>query len=238
MEKENIVLFVRKQLRDNADEKTKRSFQRLFKAEMKFYGVKSVAVKKIAKESFAKIKTLGKEKIFALCEEFLRSDYCEEAWIAANWAYWVRKEYVTLDIEVFEQWIEKYIDNWAKCDTFCNHAVGYLVERFPQHLDRLKKWTQSSNRWLKRAAAVSLIIPTKEGKFLGDVFEIADKLLSDKDDMVQKGYGWMLKEASRKHQKEVFGYVLDHKHNMPRTALRYAIEKMPLEMREKAIGRV
>ncbi len=59
----------------------------------------------------------------------------------------------------------------------------------------------------------------------------------DKDDMVQKGYGWMLKEASKKHQAEVFDYVMKRKAEMPRTALRYAIEKMPAEMRKKAMER-
>lgn len=60
-------------------------------------------------------------------------------------------------------------------------------------------------------------------------------MLLDKDDLVQKGYGWMLKAASEAHQKEVFGYVMKNKGNMPRTALRYAIEKMPKELRAKAM---
>jgi 3-methyladenine DNA glycosylase AlkD len=55
--------------------------------------------------------------------------------------------------------------------------------------------------------------------------------------MVQKGYGWMLKEASKKHQPEVFDYVMSKKARMPRTALRYAIEKMPVEMRRRAMER-
>jgi 3-methyladenine DNA glycosylase AlkD len=53
--------------------------------------------------------------------------------------------------------------------------------------------------------------------------------------MVQKGYGWMLKEASRIHTKEVFDYVVKNKDKMPRTALRYAIEKMPQNSRKKAM---
>ncbi len=71
--------------------------------------------------------------------------------------------------------------------------------------------------------------------FLEDVFEIADILLSDKDDLVQKGYGWMLKEASRQHQREVFNYIMRKKTVMPRTALRYAIEKMPEDLRRRAM---
>ena len=99
----------------------------------------------------------------------------------------------------------------------------------------MKSWAQSENRWLKRAAAVSLIVPTKKGEFLQKVFEISDMLLSDENDMVQKGYGWLLKEASRKHQKEVFNYVLKNRKTMPRTALRYAIELIPKELKKEAI---
>jgi 3-methyladenine DNA glycosylase AlkD len=84
---------------------------------------------------------------------------------------------------------------------------------------------------------VTLILPARKGDFLKEVLEISDILLKDKDDMVQKGYGWMLKEASKKHQAEIFDYVMSKKAEMPRTALRYAIEKMPAELRRKAMER-
>ena len=88
---------------------------------------------------------------------------------------------------------------------------------------------------MRRAAAVTFIIPARKGLFLETVFDIADHLLSDSDDLVQKGYGWMLKAASQAHLQEVFDYVMKNKANMPRTALRYSIEKMPKEMKEQAM---
>ena len=108
---------------------------------------------------------------------------------------------------------------------------------YPKYLAELKKWAQSENRWMRRAAAVTLIIPAREGKFLKDIFEIAAILLVDQDDLVQKGYGWMLKAASQAHQQEVFDYVISKKSIMPRTALRYAIEKMPKELKAKAMAK-
>ena len=82
---------------------------------------------------------------------------------------------------------------------------------------------------------MSLIVPAKKGDFMQKAFEICDLLLDDEDDMVQKGYGWLLKEESRKHQKEVFDYVFKNKKIMPRTALRYAIELMPKELKAQAM---
>jgi 3-methyladenine DNA glycosylase AlkD len=140
-------------------------------------------------------------------------------------------------LAIFKGWIEKYIDNWAKCDGLCNHTIGSFVEKYPESINEVKSWAKSKNRWLKRAAAVSLIIPAKKGDFLQDALEISDMLLSDTDDMVQKGYGWLLKEESRKHQKQVFSYVLENKKKMGRTALRYAIELMPKELKAEAMQR-
>ena len=113
--------------------------------------------------------------------------------------------------------------------------MARFLERFPKAIDEIKKWAGYENRWMQRAAAVSLIIPARNGKYLDDIFYIADILLTSSDDMVQKGYGWMLKEASKTHRKEVYEFVLDRRQVMPRTALRYAIEKMPEEMRKEAM---
>jgi 3-methyladenine DNA glycosylase AlkD len=232
-----IIDEIRADLEDAADEKTQAGSRRFFKEEIKLYGVKTAQVTRISKARFAQVKDLGKDEIFSLCEELLGSGYLEEAWIAADWSYRVNKQYEPGDFAVFERWVERYIDNWAKCDTLCNHTVGTFIERYPDYVKRLKTWTRSENRWVKRAAAVSLIVPARKGEFLTDIFEIADSLLLDGDDMVQKGYGWLLKETSREHQAEVFDYVLRNKPVMPRTSLRYAIEKMPQEMRKEAMKR-
>jgi 3-methyladenine DNA glycosylase AlkD len=138
---------------------------------------------------------------------------------------------------VFEHWVNDYVSNWAACDTLCNHTVGEFVMRYPEFLQRLRQWAGSSNRWTRRAAAVSLIIPARKGLFLPELFRIADILLKDKEDLVQKGYGWMLKAASEAHQEDVFDYVMRRKSVMPRTALRYAIEKMPKELKAQAMSK-
>jgi 3-methyladenine DNA glycosylase AlkD len=111
------------------------------------------------------------------------------------------------------------------------------MTKYPERVADLKRWAISPNRWMRRAACVSLIVPAKHGAFLSDIFDLADLVLSDPDDMVLKGCGWLLKEASRRHPSEVFGYVMRNKVVMPRTALRYAIELMPKEMKAEAMKR-
>jgi 3-methyladenine DNA glycosylase AlkD len=233
----NILAAVRQELLQSIDEKTRESSKRFFKEEVKFHGVKSALVKRIAAKYFREIKDRDKKEIFTLCDQLLQAEYGEEAFIAFEWSYSLRRAYEREDFLVFERWVDRYVDNWAKCDTLCNHTLGTFIEMYPEFIGNLKAWARAENRWLRRASAVTLILPARKGEFLKEVFEIADILLEDRDDMVQKGYGWMLKEASKKHQAEVFDYVMKWKAKMPRTALRYAIEKMPVEMKKRAMER-
>jgi 3-methyladenine DNA glycosylase AlkD len=212
------------------------SSQRFFKHEIVCHGLKSKDSEKIANENFTLVKHLSKKEIFNYCEIFWQSGILEESFFACNWSYKMKKNFVPDDLQLFEKWINTYINNWASCDTFCNHTVGELIEMYPELVSELFRWAKSDNLWMRRAAAVSLIIPARKGLFLPEIFNIADILLTDKEDMVQKGYGWMLKVASKPYQREIFNYVMENKINMPRTALRYAIEKMPEDMRREAMS--
>jgi 3-methyladenine DNA glycosylase AlkD len=232
-----LLSEIQAELAAGSDEATLESERRFFKEEVLLHGVKMSVVNKTAAAYFKRIKHLDKQEIFALCEELLKTDYGEEAMIAFKWAYRLNKQYAPDDFTLFEGWLDKYVNTWAKCDEFCNHAVGEFIERYPEYVQYLKQWARSDNRWVRRGAAVTLILPARRGRFLGDVFEIAGILLLDEEDLVRKGYGWMLKEASRLHREEVFDYVVRNRAVMPRVALRYAIELMPQEMRRIAMSK-
>ena len=232
---DGTIKKIRTELEINVDEKTKQGYQRFFKTPVKYYGVKTGIVRKIAEKYWQAVKKLNKKEIFSLCEMLYASDYCEETFIVSFWIPNLTDQFEPTDILIFERWIKKYINNWAKCDSFCNHSVGNFIEKYPELIKELKRWSKSNNCWLKRAAAVSLIIPAKKGRFLTDILEITNQLLLDGNDMVQKGYGWLLKEASRRHQQEIFEYVVKNRKRMPRTALRYAVELMPKTLKYEAM---
>ena len=199
-------------------------------------GVRVPNIRKIGKTYYKQISHLSKKEVFEICEQLLEKKYMETHIIAFAWAFAKKSEYELSDFARFERWIKNYVHNWATCDDFCTHAMGSLIHMYPELIEKTKKWRSSKNRWLRRAAAVSLIYPIKKQNILNDIFSCADELLMDEDDLVQKGYGWMLKVASSQYYNEVFKYVLKHKKNMPRTALRYAIEKYPKEMRKHAMS--
>lgn len=230
-----ILEKVRRELKEASDEKTRQAGLRYFREDVKLYGIRSKTVSEIAKANYSLIRKAGKDAVLALCGSLWQSGMMEESFVACVWSEKQTASLVPDDFAVLEKWVHNYVGNWASCDTLCNHTVGDFIQKYPEYIAELKKWALSENRWVKRASAVSLIISARKGKFLEDIFEIAGILLPDRDDMVQKGYGWMLKEASKPYQAEVFSFVMRHKAVMPRTALRYAIEKMPPDLRVKAM---
>ncbi len=231
-----VITSVRRSLKAQASSERKEKEQRFFKEPIKLYGVPMASVHQIAKTESKQLVQLEKHRIWEECESLWKSGYLEEGMIACDWAYMRKRDSQANDMSVFEKWIKLYVNNWAVCDTLCNHTVGAFLEMYPDKISVLKKWAKSRNRWLRRAAAVALIIPARKGLFLPDIFEIADLLLRDKDDLVQKGYGWMLKAASEFDQHAVFEWVMRYKKEMPRTALRYAIEKMSPSVRKQAMA--
>jgi 3-methyladenine DNA glycosylase AlkD len=232
-----ILSDLRRELKQNSDPDTQKSSLRFFKEEIRLYGVKTATVQKIGKKFFQQIKTKTKAEIFDLCEELWQSGILDESFVACNWSYYIRDRFEPGDFKIFERWVGKYVTNWASCDTLCNHSVGSFLDMYPEFVENLKPWTGSDNRWMRRGAAVSLIIPARKGRFHKQCLEIAGLLLQDEDDLVQKGYGWLLKAASEFNQDLIYDYVMNNKNEMPRTALRYAIGKMPEERRKKAMER-
>ncbi|MBU0596796.1 DNA alkylation repair protein [Patescibacteria group bacterium] len=236
---DNIINRIKKELKHHVDLKYKDGATNFFKEDIVCYGVRTPVVRKIANKYWPEIKKVDKKKIFSFCEELLKNNYCEEATIAFSWTRKLKNQFTEDDFPIFERWLKKYVDNWAKCDDFCTHSFNYLLYKNPDLYPKVKLWTKSKNRWMRRS--VSVIHITTEKKFyvaknLKHIFEIADILLMDKDDLVQKGYGWMLKVASDHSQKQVFDFVMKRKNIMPRTALRYAIEKMPANLKKQAMN--
>jgi 3-methyladenine DNA glycosylase AlkD len=201
----------------------------------RYIGVKTPTVRKIASKYYKEIKNLGIDAILDLCEELLETRISEHKTIAFQWAFRCRREYQPQHFEVLESWLERYVDSWGSCDDLCTHSLGAFFVEYPELVPRVREWCLSQNRWFRRASAVSLIYGARRGRYLDHMFEVADSLLTDSDDMVQKGCGWMLKVASETYQQEVFEYVIRNKKSMPRTVLRYAIEKMPEDLRREAM---
>ena len=230
-----IIKEVQCALRKLSDKKAQTSSERYHKEEVKYLGVKVPEVRKISKEFYKKAKRLPKKEMFKECEKLLKSSYEEEKLVGFDWAFQRKKEFSEEDFKIFQSWLKKYVSNWAICDECCSHVLGFFILQFPKFIKKTKTWAKSKNMWVRRAAAVALIPSVRRDKNIEMAFEIANILFHDPEDLVQKAYGWLLKETSKIYPERVFEYVLSHKKDMPRTALRYAIEKLPAEKKKIAM---
>lgn len=131
---ETIINEIRRELENNSDIKTKEGGQRFFKEQVRFYGVKTSVVSKISKEYFkSSVKKKTKAGIFDLCDKLWQSGYMEESFIACSWSYFIRKDYTSGDFNIFKKWLDTYVNNWASCDTLCNHTIGAFIEMYPEY---------------------------------------------------------------------------------------------------------
>ena len=147
------------------------------------------------------------------------------------------KEYGAADFLRFEQWIDRYVRNWGHCDGVSSWLVAACIANEPELRHKLRAWTGSRNRWKRRASAVSLVWEAKRGRHTETIFEIADALLDDRDDMVEKAVGWLLKETYPRRPAETVAFLLPRRGRASRTTLRYAAEKMTAADRAEVVRR-
>jgi 3-methyladenine DNA glycosylase AlkD len=194
-------------------------------------------VRKVSANLFRGLKDEGIQdidSILSLCDTLLENWSWEYRTIAFDWSYRVRKDFEPRHFPIFEGWVKLYLSTWGGVDDFCTHTMGYFFSQFPHFTSHVRNWASSENPWILRAAAVSLIYGLRRGMHREYIFDVVDALLSDPRKYVQNGYGWMLKEATKFFQDQVFDYVMRNKEKMPRRALRYAIEKMPKSLKVQA----
>ena len=116
----------------------------------------------------------------------------------------------------------KYINNWDLVDSSAEYIVGdYLMDRGKSILHKLAR---SKNLWERRIAVVATFAFIKNRRF-GETFKIAENLLGDNHDLIHKAVGWMLREVGKRDQNALENFLQKHYPSMPRTMLRYAIER-------------
>ena len=196
-------------------------------------------VRKVSATLFQALKDDGVrdiDTILSLCNDLLGKWSWEYRTIAFDWSFRIRKQFEPQHFPLFERWTKLYLSTWGGVDDFCTHTMGFFFYAFPEFAPHVRSWATSENPWILRAAAVSLIYGLRRKVHLEYIFDVADAMLLDPRKYVQNGYGWMLKEATKFYQDQVFEYVMRKKDVMPRRALRYAIEKMPKARKEQAMA--
>jgi 3-methyladenine DNA glycosylase AlkD len=133
--------------------------------------------------------------------------------------------------ELYDLYMHRHdrINNWDLVDLGCLWMVGsYLFDK-PRNV--LYKMATSKNMWERRTAVLGTCYFIRQGD-VDDTFSITALLLKDKEELVHKGAGWMLRFAGDKDRKKLLAFLDKYAVTMPRTLLRYSIEKLDIKQKE------
>jgi 3-methyladenine DNA glycosylase AlkD len=190
-----------------------------------FIGVKVPEIRALAHT----FHTLGRKEVISL----LKSPVHEERLLAL---FILIKQYTCGTTAEKEKIIKLYlkhtsrINNWDLVDLSAPKLLGDHLKNKPRTL--LDQLARSTNIWERRIAIVSTFAFIRTGE-INDTFRIADMLLSDEEDLIHKAAGWMLREAGKKDRKALEDHLRPRYKKMPRTMLRYAIERFPRPLYKK-----
>ena len=148
-----------------------------------------------------------------------------------------KKKDEALRKELFNLYLSqtKRINNWDLVDLSCRFIIGeYLLDK---SRDILYQLAQSPLLWDNRIAIVSTYAFIRKGQ-LEDTYALSDLMMQHPHDLMHKAIGWMLREAGKRNPERLYDYVMRHRADMPRTMLRYAIEKFSPEERSILMKRV
>lgn len=118
------------------------------------------------------------------------------------------------------------VNNWDLVDTSAPYILGHYLFEYPSERKVLTKLAKSKSLWDRRIAIVSTLYFVGKGRFI-ESLELARVLMADKEDLIHKATGWVLREVWKRDQKVAETFLNKYKKLLPRTTLRYAIERMP-----------
>ena len=143
-------------------------------------------------------------------------------------------EFEDREFKQFESWLDR-ITSWSDHDSLVHDLIAPMVVAKPARAKTVFRWARSSNRWRRRAACVALIRGARAKMFFPEIKKLSDSLLTDEDDMVQKGLGWLLRETAKFDAKRTVPYLMKIRGRAPRLVLRTACETLPEAVRKRIL---
>lgn len=196
---------------------------------------RSVVISKIANKYY-KEAPKSDEKLLEFCEQLIAANNMDLFTIAT---LWIKKRKTIIDkkhFSVIENWLFKYIHHWGTCDQFCYRVLNPFVDKYPELFLNVLKWTKSEKTYVRRAAPVSLIRSGTEFSVkydLDKILIIVENLKNDSHHHIQKAIGWLLKYSYQTYPDEILDYLRKNVKTLSRTTFRYALEKVPKEIRQE-----
>ncbi len=232
-----IARHIRRVLLDGASAPHTEEVQRFFKQEVKSRGWYTGELRKLSVRFRRTILAeSGQDFLVQVADDLYRGKVLEEKIFAVTMLQGIVSNFGRPEFKLFESWIDR-ISSWADHDALVHYLIGPMIARDDSYLPRPLRWAKSKDRWHQRAAAVSLIHSTRQHKHFDHIQRVTELLLPSKDDMVQKGLGWLLREAAKFNPEQTVAYLMTIRDRTPRLVLRTACETLPETTKVKVLAR-
>jgi 3-methyladenine DNA glycosylase AlkD len=211
--------------------------QRFFKRQVKARGWYTDELRKLAARFRRTIVSEhGLEYLLQVADQLFRGEMLEEKNFAVFLLQDSVAEFGKPQFKLFESWLDR-VSSWADHDALVHYLIGPMVAANAAFLPRPSRWAERrpGEPWHQRAAAVSLIHSTRQHKNFSDIQRVTEMLLTSDNDMVQKGLGWLLREAAKANPEQTVKYLMTIRERTPRLVLRTACETLPAHTRKRVL---
>lgn len=167
-----------------------------------------------------------------LADALMRDPYLETKSVGIEVVARYRHSFAPRLLPSWKRWLSTNLSaNWATTDLVCGVLIGPLLADHPRLIPLMRTWAAHRNMWVRRAAAVALLPAIRRGLALDVAYDVAAALHTDDEDLIQKAVGWMLREAGKQDAQRLERYLRAAGGIIPRTTLRYSIERFPAAKR-------
>ena len=232
-----IAEQIRRVLRDGGSAEHAAGVQWFFKEEIKSHGWYTSALRRAVRRCRQEIlRDHDFTLLTQVADSLFSGDVLEEKVAGVFLLEGLDAQCGDREFKLFESWLDR-ISSWADHDGLVHCLIAPMVVAKPARTKAVFRWAKSPKRWHRRAACVALIRGARVKMFFPEIVKLSDRLLSDKDDMVQKGLGWLLRETAKVDAKRTVPYLMKIRGRAPRLVLRTACEMLPLATRKRVLDR-
>jgi 3-methyladenine DNA glycosylase AlkD len=205
---------------------------------LRFYNAGTSQVRALARDIYlANRERWTADDATRFAAELMRDPYLETKGIGIEVVARYRRSFTPRLLAEWKRWLAADLStNWATTDAICGMLIGPLLADHPDLLEQMRGWARHRNMWVRRASAVALIPAMRRGLALELAYDVARLLHADEADLIQKAVGWMLREAGKQDSDRLERYLREHGPAIPRTTLRYAIERFPPAKRQALLA--
>ncbi len=223
---EAVAAQIRRALKDGGSAEHAAGVQWFFKEEIKSHGWYTADLRRAVRR--CRKETLREHEFYFLvqvADQLFSGAVLEEKVAGIFLLENLTAECGDAEFKLFESWLDR-IGSWADHDGLVHSLIAPMVAAKAARTKFVFRWAKSLDRWHRRAACVALIRGARAKRFFPEIVKLSDSLLGDKDDMVQKGLGWLLRETAKFDAKRAVPYLMKIRGRAPRLVLRTACETL------------